>query len=50
MSGGILQGDTISLQGNILNNANVTFDQLTDGTYAGAMSGSGNLTKAVPAP
>ena len=41
VSAGTLQGDTTSLQGNILNNANVTFNQTTDGTYAGKMSGSG---------
>ena len=44
--GGILQGTTISLQGNIVNNANVTFDQSTAGTYAGVMSGTGSLTKS----
>ena len=46
VSGGILQGTTSSLQGNILNNANVTFNQATAGTYAGVMSGSGSLTKS----
>jgi fibronectin-binding autotransporter adhesin len=45
VSGGILQGNTTSLQGNILNNASVVFDQVPTGTYAGAMSGSGSLTK-----
>jgi fibronectin-binding autotransporter adhesin len=45
VSGGILQGNTTSLQGNILNNANVTFNQLTAGTYAGAISGGGSLAK-----
>ena len=45
VSGGILQGDTTSLQGNILNNAAVIFDQASAGTYAGNMSGSGALTK-----
>jgi autotransporter-associated beta strand protein len=42
---GVLQGDTTSLQGNIANSANVTFDQAAAGTYSGVMSGSGNLTK-----
>jgi outer membrane autotransporter protein len=46
VSGGILQGNSASLQGNIVNNAAVVFDQATTGTYAGSMSGSGNLTKA----
>ncbi|MDW5441356.1 autotransporter-associated beta strand repeat-containing protein, partial [Polaromonas sp. SM01] len=46
VSGGVLQGSTSNLQGNILNNANVTFEQTTTGTYAGAMSGTGALTKS----
>ncbi|WP_147157066.1 autotransporter outer membrane beta-barrel domain-containing protein, partial [Reyranella soli] len=43
VSGGILQGTTTSLQGNILNNAQVTINQATNGTYAGNMSGAGGL-------
>ena len=42
---GTVQGNTTSLQGAIVNNASVVFDQGTDGTYAGAMSGTGSLTK-----
>ena len=42
---GTLQGDSGSLQGNILDNASVVFDQTTDGTYSGVLSGSGTLTK-----
>ena len=38
-------GTTSSLQGAITNNAAVTFDQATSGTYVGTMSGSGSLTK-----
>ena len=45
VSGGVLQGNSTSLQGNILNNAAVVFDQASSGVYAGAMSGSGTLTK-----
>jgi outer membrane autotransporter protein len=45
VSGGILEGDTDSLQGNILNNSAVIFDQAVNGTYAGNMSGTGSLTK-----
>ena len=45
VSAGILQGNTDSLQGDILNNAAVVFDQEGIGTYAGAMSGTGSLTK-----
>jgi outer membrane autotransporter protein len=48
VSGGILQGNTQSLQGNILNNANVTFDQAGGGIYSGNMSGTGSLTKTGP--
>ena len=44
--GGVLAGTTSSLQGNILNNSAVLFDQNTDGTYAGSMSGSGTLMKS----
>jgi outer membrane autotransporter protein len=46
VTNGTLQGDTTSLQGNITNNAAVIFNQAADGTYAGAMSGGGSLTKA----
>ena len=45
VSAGSLIGTTTSLQGAITNNSAVTFDQSTNGTYAGAMSGSGALTK-----
>ncbi|MDH6168342.1 fibronectin-binding autotransporter adhesin [Variovorax boronicumulans] len=46
VKGGVLQGSVTSLQGNIVNNAEVAFDQdKTAGTYAGAMSGTGKLRK-----
>ena len=45
VSGGILQGDTDSLQRSIVDNANVTFDQAADGSFSGNISGSGSLTK-----
>jgi autotransporter-associated beta strand protein len=45
ISGGTLQGNTASLPGNIVNNANLVFNQTSDGTYAGALSGSGTLIK-----
>ncbi|MFZ5783374.1 MAG: autotransporter domain-containing protein [Pseudomonadota bacterium] len=45
VQGGILQGSSSGLQGNIVNNAAVVFDQGSNGTYAGSMSGSGSLTK-----
>jgi fibronectin-binding autotransporter adhesin len=45
VSAGLLEGDTDSLQGNILNNSAVIFNQAAGGTYAGNMSGSGSFTK-----
>ena len=45
VNGGTLLGNTTSLQGGIVNNATVVFDQGSDGTYAGAMSGGGLLAK-----
>ncbi|MFC0686641.1 autotransporter outer membrane beta-barrel domain-containing protein [Novosphingobium clariflavum] len=45
VTGGTLAGDTSSLQGPILNTANVEFDQATAGAYSGSISGTGTLTK-----
>ena len=45
VSAGVLQGTTTSLQGAIVNNASVAFNQTNNGTYAGNMSGAGSLTK-----
>lgn len=45
VNAGALQGDTGSLQGNIVDNASVIFNQIVDGTYAGVVSGAGSLTK-----
>jgi len=45
VTAGTLTGTTASLQGPITNNAAVAFDQGTDGTYAGNMTGTGSLTK-----
>jgi autotransporter-associated beta strand protein len=46
VKGGVLQGSAASLQGDIVNNAEVAFDQdKAAGTYAGAMSGTGKLRK-----
>jgi autotransporter-associated beta strand protein/T5SS/PEP-CTERM-associated repeat protein len=46
VSAGTLAGTTSSLQGTIANSATVAFDQNTNGTYAGVMSGSGSLVKS----
>jgi autotransporter-associated beta strand protein len=45
VSAGTLQGNVTSLQGNILNNANLIFNQVANGTYASVMSGTGTLDK-----
>lgn len=45
ISAGTLRGNTSNLQGNIVNNATLAFDQTTDGTFAGAVSGTGELRK-----
>jgi autotransporter-associated beta strand protein len=46
VAAGTLAGTTTGLQGAITNNAVVNFDQAFNGTYAGAMSGTGSLTKS----
>ncbi|HET9370846.1 MAG TPA: autotransporter-associated beta strand repeat-containing protein [Vicinamibacterales bacterium] len=43
--GGTLIGDTGSLQGDILDDAELAFDQADHGTYAGRLFGSGALAK-----
>jgi outer membrane autotransporter protein len=45
VAAGLLQGNATSLQGNITNNAAVSFNQVTGGIYAGTMSGTGILAK-----
>jgi len=45
VSNGVLQGDTSSLQGNIVNNAAVVFDQANVGSYISTMNGTGALVK-----
>jgi outer membrane autotransporter barrel domain len=51
ISSGSLVGTTDSVVGNVTfapsagNSANLTFDQATDGTYNGVLSGNGSLTK-----
>lgn len=45
VSGGTLQGNTETLQGNIVNDGALVFDQEGVGEYAGVISGSGTVTK-----
>jgi fibronectin-binding autotransporter adhesin len=45
ISAGTLQGDTNSLQGPILDNADLIFNQTFDGTYIGSLSGTGTFEK-----
>jgi outer membrane autotransporter protein len=45
VSAGTLVGNATSVQGNIINNAIVDFNQAAAGTYAGTMSGTGSLVK-----
>ena len=45
VSAGTLAGSTRSVQGNITNNGAVQFEQTSAGTYAGRMSGTGQLIK-----
>jgi fibronectin-binding autotransporter adhesin len=43
VTGGTLLGTSLSLQGDILNNAALVFNQAFAGTYSGVLSGSGSL-------
>ncbi len=45
VSAGRLTGNSASLQGTIVNNSQVEFNQGSTGTYAGVMSGTGQLIK-----
>jgi len=46
VSAGTLAGTTTSLQGSIVNNAALAFDQATNGTYAGSIAGTGSVAKS----
>ena len=46
LSAGTLIGTTDSLQGAITNNGSIRFEQSTEGTYSGAMTGTGSLEKS----
>src|SRR5262245_16252974 len=50
VSAGTLQGNTNSLKTNFTNNANVTFDQASVGTYSAVIGGSGSFTKIGAGP
>ncbi len=45
ISAGTLQGTSNGLQGNIINNSHLIFDQPTNGNFSGLISGSGDVTK-----
>nr|WP_256731251.1 autotransporter-associated beta strand repeat-containing protein [Sphingomonas sp. dw_22] len=45
VAAGTLQGDTVSIQGNVTDNATLTFAQDFNGVYAGDISGTGTLVK-----
>ncbi len=45
VSAGTLAGNTSSIQGNVVNNAILNFNQSANSAYAGVMSGSGSLVK-----
>ena len=45
LNGGSTRGDTSSLQGAIANNATLTFEQNSDGSYTGNLTGAGTLNK-----
>ncbi|MBN7134991.1 hypothetical protein A7A76_09515 [Lysobacter enzymogenes] len=44
-TGAILRGSTATLPGTILDNGTLVFDQASDGTYAGSVTGTGTLAK-----
>lgn len=48
VSAGTLIGDTGSIGGNVTNNSVLILDQLSDGSFTGAVSGTGSFVKAGP--
>jgi fibronectin-binding autotransporter adhesin len=50
VSGGTLEGNTLSLQGNINNTATLVFNQTSPGTFSGALTGAGALVIAGSSP
>lgn len=45
ISAGSLVGNTTSLQGDVVDNATLIFDQASDGAFAGVVSGTGSVIK-----
>lgn len=45
ITAGTIQGTTTSIQGNITNNSSLIFNQTINGTFSGAVSGTGDLTR-----
>lgn len=45
VNAGVLQGNTLSIQGGVTNNSSVAFNQSFNSTYSGAMTGVGSLIK-----
>lgn len=45
VTAGALVGNTVSLQGDIVDNAALVFNQTSSGTYSGSLSGAGSLVK-----
>ena len=46
IAAGTLQGNSASIGGDVLNGGTLVLDQQTDGSFGGAVSGSGNLVKS----
>ncbi len=46
VAAGTLEGNSQSLQGNIVNNGTLVFNQQSDGTYAGNITGTGAVNKS----
>ncbi|MBB6183258.1 autotransporter-associated beta strand repeat-containing protein [Oleiagrimonas soli] len=46
ISDGTLEGSATSLQGSIIDNASLVFNQTSNGNFSGAISGSGSMVKA----
>ncbi|WP_404333834.1 autotransporter-associated beta strand repeat-containing protein [Sphingomonas sp. MMS12-HWE2-04] len=45
ITAGTLQGNSNAIQGNVVNNGTLAFDQDVDGSFAGTVSGTGSIVK-----